>query len=1178
MKTFFGNRFFIVVIFVFVVSLSSFHIQKVRAQFAGTTGISLIEKGQTTFQGLPFIFNIGDGATVEKNTALGLSVSLNPIANFSNVTSFLAATYRLDDGPTYSLDGVGTTRVTANLPPLSSGYHTITYYFMVRNGGNFVAFPSIPIRISAVSQTGSIPTPTETPSDGSAYAPATITNFSVSPTSISYGDTVTVTWNALSSDTKNCALTADDDNDPPNTNAWLQSFSAGISGTKVTKVFKTTRMHDMNFVTFTLSCTGKGSHAQGRKTISVPIQKPITSPVQVQISASSPSISAGKTISLSWSSSGSSDISCVGSGGDKDDAWWNGMSLNSSGSANKVLNTPAVYTYGVICTDDGGMQGSAVTTISVNPELPRATLDISPSESIPSGKGVTLLWTGIKADSCETSWAGEGQPTQGTAYTGNIIGPKTETFWVDCIGAGGRTGRISKTVTVLAPPIECMPKTEKQTLSCAKNQSGSIIQERKSTCPSPNKEAVPGEWATISDTCTQNPPSCLPSTETKTLSCASNETGSIIQTRTSSCPDPYGDQVWKDWNDTENTCKQIPIPEVSFSTDALTISSGSGITLNWESKQASSCETSWGGQGQPLNGKIYTGSLVGPKTETYWVNCENKGGQSGRISKVITVLPAPEVKVEPLPPKADITTEQEKITAGESVRLRFSSSETSTCTNSWDTTTKTVGDLVFSPKETTEYTIKCTGPGGTVTDSVTVNVAPKPLPLPEITVSLSPETIPYESSFDLLSYEATNATYCDQFVNDTLSFAKANTKETWKNVGPYKGNQTWTFTCYNAEGKSTSKSVTLTVLPPKPVSLFEPIIQILDVIEEATTKESTPEIKQESTTNTTSLPTTENSASITVDTVDQPQPSITPSADTNPTTESATVQSTTQEPVIVQPRVETQTTTTDQPQQQVEQPQSPQTTTENTTPTPSFPSTTRSNLPPPTQSVTVATIPAPFTIRPNPDSAVLIVRPTITFNVTPINPVPYNETVIVEWKTENAIECYSSGNGWPSTYKAIRGKYYIGNILETKTFTLHCRNDKSSAQKSVTVEVAPKTATVLGIIKPKTMPAILPYQSTTQTKQEPLGFTPPKKVEIDSKNPSLIFTYTTIKSNEVENVILKWETKNVGLCIASGSWSGSQRVQGTRNIGALISGKSYTLTCNGIYPISKTVVVRSKGL
>jgi len=105
----------------------------------------------------------------------------------------------------------------------------------------------------------------------------------------------------------------------------------------------------------------------------------------------------------------------------------------------------------------------------------------------------------------------------------------------------------------------CVDSIEYQTLSCPPNYSGGIQQSRTFIC----KQASWTDWTTTSDNCTPNPPTCIASFDSRTLACASGYEGQITETRISSCPDPYGKEVWSDWSESQNTCTQSTTDPVS---------------------------------------------------------------------------------------------------------------------------------------------------------------------------------------------------------------------------------------------------------------------------------------------------------------------------------------------------------------------------------------------------------------------------------------------------------------------------------------------------------------------------------------------------------------------------------------------------------------------------------------
>lgn len=97
----------------------------------------------------------------------------------------------------------------------------------------------------------------------------------------------------------------------------------------------------------------------------------------------------------------------------------------------------------------------------------------------------------------------------------------------------------------------CVNATESQSLACPlPHYSGVVNQSRTYTCTSNSWSP----WYETSNNCTQDPPTCQTSTETRQVACQADYVGSITETRTSSCPDPYGSPVWSGWVETTNTC------------------------------------------------------------------------------------------------------------------------------------------------------------------------------------------------------------------------------------------------------------------------------------------------------------------------------------------------------------------------------------------------------------------------------------------------------------------------------------------------------------------------------------------------------------------------------------------------------------------------------------------------
>ena len=97
----------------------------------------------------------------------------------------------------------------------------------------------------------------------------------------------------------------------------------------------------------------------------------------------------------------------------------------------------------------------------------------------------------------------------------------------------------------------CSDLVENQSTACTlPHYSGAVNQSRIYSCSTQSWSA----WTQTSNNCTQDPPTCQTSTETRQVACQADYVGSITQIKTSSCPDPYGSPTYGDWVTTSDTC------------------------------------------------------------------------------------------------------------------------------------------------------------------------------------------------------------------------------------------------------------------------------------------------------------------------------------------------------------------------------------------------------------------------------------------------------------------------------------------------------------------------------------------------------------------------------------------------------------------------------------------------
>jgi PKD repeat protein len=250
---------------------------------------------------------------------------------------------------------------------------------------------------------------------GGVLPPPTLT-FTASPTSITSGNSSTLTWSST------------------NATGCTNNFSgAGLSGTKV--VSPTTN------TTYSITCNGLGGNITKTATVTVSAAPPPPPAPTVTLTASPTSIISGQSSTLTWSSSNAT--SCTN----------NFSGTGTSGT--KVVSPTASKTYTVTCTGSGGSTTKninvMVTGTTPPPPPPTAILSASPT-SITSGQSSTLTWSSTNATSCTNNFSGSG--TSGT----KVISPTlSATYTLTCTGAGGSVTS-NATISVSQPAKDPPPR------------------------------------------------------------------------------------------------------------------------------------------------------------------------------------------------------------------------------------------------------------------------------------------------------------------------------------------------------------------------------------------------------------------------------------------------------------------------------------------------------------------------------------------------------------------------------------------------------------------------------------------------------------------------------------------------------------------------------------------------
>ncbi len=170
---------------------------------------------------------------------------------------------------------------------------------------------------------------------------------------------------------------------------------------------------------------------------------------------------------------------------------------------------------------------------------------------------------------------------------------------------------------------------------------------------------------------------------------------------------------------TVRTATPAPVaPTVTLTASSATIPAGSTTTLNWSSKNASSCVGSGGWTGTEATSG--TRNVSPASTTTYTLQCTSSVGTAETATKITVDAAAPVPA-----PKVTLTASATTISSGGASTLTWSTSNASACTASggWSGTEAVSGTHSVSPTTTATYTLACTGAGGNGQASATVTVS-----------------------------------------------------------------------------------------------------------------------------------------------------------------------------------------------------------------------------------------------------------------------------------------------------------------------------------------------------------------------------------------------------------------------------------------------------------------------
>ncbi len=597
------------------------------------------------------------------------------------------------------------------------------------------------------------------------------------PASVSQGGKSTLKWSVTNNPTM---CTASDD--------WTGE-KAKTSGTEQTQTLDKVQ----NYL-FTLTC--KTATGTGFKTVAVSVTAPNTSTPgstsntstgvpAVSIAAKPNLIFSGDSSTITWEAT-NSPSACTASGD------WSGTKAGSGSMSTGALTIAKTYTYTLICKNTSGSSqaiSAKLTVQAVPPGSPIVFLSSTPTGPIPPGASVVLSWTTENSPtSCTASgdWSGGKTVGGGSQTISNLSVIKEYVFTMTC---SNETGTISDAATV-----QVLPSAPNVSLTV--NPSGILS----------------GQSATISWSATNSPTSCTASgswSGTKAGS-GTQSTGTLsvgTYTYNLSCTNAGGTGYA---NNVPLTVSNPSKPVVTLSANPISVAVGGSSNLTWSATNSpTSCTASgsWSGT-KAGSGTQSTGTLNTAQPYTYTLSCTNAGG-TGTSSTSVTATTGGASS----PPVVSISTSPTSIGTGGNSTLSWSATNSPTsCTasGSWSGSQSATGSTSLSPASAGvfTYSLSCSNAAGAGSNSANLTV----IATPTVSVSVAPGTITAGSN-TTVSWTTGNSPSSCTAGGSGWSGSKAVGGGSQTVTFGTAGTFTFTLSCSNAGGSTTSNTASVTVNP-----------------------------------------------------------------------------------------------------------------------------------------------------------------------------------------------------------------------------------------------------------------------------------------------------------------------------------------------------------------------------